>query len=331
MPDVATGITGAMTGISALSSMDSGGQAANTQSASADQAIALQNKMYEQNRKDLAPWRNVGSAAEQRLGVLLGLEPSSEDDYALGDKDPYTAAFREAETAAKNSLNQGGADSATPYKTIAQMLGFANAFQQDFGSTQAWLQQNFGTTNMDSLLKAYANKKTGLTKPGAIPGAAEKAKSDPEYGSLLKDFTISDFQKDPGYDFRMGEGTKALERSASARGGVLSGRALKETERYGQDYASNEYGKAFDRFDNNRKTKYNMLSGVAGGGQTAVNTGVNNATNTANNISDLYTQQGNVNAAGQVADDNSWSTGLDMIGSFAGKNSGKISDFFKFL
>lgn len=44
-----------------------------------------------------------------------------------------------------------------------------------------------------------------------------------------------------GYDFRLGEGTKAIERSAAARGGLNSGATLKALARYGQDYGSNEF------------------------------------------------------------------------------------------
>jgi hypothetical protein len=77
-------------------------------------------------------------------------------------------------------------------------------------------------------------------------------------GGGTKDFS---FQADPGYDFRMAEGAKALERSSAGR--VLGGRAAKEMNRYGQDYASNEYGKAFDRFRANRSDQYGMLSGLS--------------------------------------------------------------------
>lgn len=52
---------------------------------------------------------------------------------------------------------------------------------------------------------------------------------------------------DPGYNFRLGEGMKALERQSAARGGLISGGALKAAQRYGQDFASNEFGNAYNR------------------------------------------------------------------------------------
>ena len=54
-----------------------------------------------------------------------------------------------------------------------------------------------------------------------------------------------DFQESPGYQFRLGEGTKALERSQAGR--RLGGRAAKEAVRYGQGAASQEYGQQFGR------------------------------------------------------------------------------------
>lgn len=64
-------------------------------------------------------------------------------------------------------------------------------------------------------------------------------------------------EMDPGYAFRLGEGMKALERVQAARGNMLSGGAIKAGQRYAQDFASGEYGNA-----------YNRLANIAGLGQT---------------------------------------------------------------
>lgn len=54
-------------------------------------------------------------------------------------------------------------------------------------------------------------------------------------------------QMDSGYQFRLSEGLKALDRQAAARGGLISGAALKAAQRYGQDVASQEFGNAYNR------------------------------------------------------------------------------------
>lgn len=51
----------------------------------------------------------------------------------------------------------------------------------------------------------------------------------------------------PGYAFRLGQGKETLENSAAARGGLLSGNALRGITEYGQNYATNEYDKALER------------------------------------------------------------------------------------
>lgn len=81
-------------------------------------------------------------------------------------------------------------------------------------------------------------------------------------------FGMSQFQADPGYAFRMSEGMKGLERSAAARGGLLSGGTLKGIQRYGQDLASQEYTNAFNRYQTERNARLNPLQSLAGVGQT---------------------------------------------------------------
>jgi hypothetical protein len=88
-------------------------------------------------------------------------------------------------------------------------------------------------------------------------------------GDYNRDFTLSDFHKDPGYQFRMDQGTQALERSAAARGGLMSGGTGKALQQYGQDYATGEYSNAYNRFNTDRTTRFNRLASIAGDGQTA--------------------------------------------------------------
>jgi hypothetical protein len=81
-------------------------------------------------------------------------------------------------------------------------------------------------------------------------------------------FGMNQFQADPGYAFRMSEGMKGLERSAAARGGLLSGATMKGIQRYGQDMASQEYQNAFNRYQTERSARLNPLQSLAGVGQT---------------------------------------------------------------
>lgn len=79
------------------------------------------------------------------------------------------------------------------------------------------------------------------------------------------------FQQDPGYQFRLEEGNKAMNAAMSARGMAGGGAALKELTRYGQGFASNEYQNAFNRTNQlaNYGNQASMSLGNFAGGHAA--------------------------------------------------------------
>jgi hypothetical protein len=86
--------------------------------------------------------------------------------------------------------------------------------------------------------------------------------------SKYEPFTMAKFQADPGYAFRLKEGLKALDRSAAARGGLLSGAQLRGITEYGQELGSQEFTNAFNRYQAERAARLNPLQSLAGMGQT---------------------------------------------------------------
>jgi hypothetical protein len=96
-------------------------------------------------------------------------------------------------------------------------------------------------------------------------------KNAANYGEYAKTFGAGEFALDPGYAFRQSEGIKGLDRSASARGGVLSGGALKDITRFGQELASQEFQNAFNRAQTERAARLNTLGGISSSGQSASN------------------------------------------------------------
>jgi hypothetical protein len=125
-----------------------------------------------------------------------------------------------------------------------------------------------------------------------------------------KTFTMSDFNADPGYQFRMNEGQKALERQAAAKGVSGGGATMKALARYGQDYSSGEYQKAYDRFNNDQTTRYNRLASLAGVGQTANQANQSAGSSYGSNVADLMTGAANAQAAGTVGQANAISNAL---------------------
>jgi hypothetical protein len=134
--------------------------------------------------------------------------------------------------------------------------------------------------------------------------------------------------QDPGYAFRLSEGQKALDRSAAARGGLISGGAMKAAQRFGQDLGSQEYQNAYNRAltgynaDVAREaTGYNRLAALAGIGQTATGQIGTAGQNMASNVGNLMTSGAAANAAGQVGGINALTGGLSTYLNYNQGNS----------
>jgi uncharacterized protein YfiM (DUF2279 family) len=85
------------------------------------------------------------------------------------------------------------------------------------------------------------------------------------------DFTPEMFAAgvDPGYAFRLSEGLKGIDRQAAARGGLISGNALKAASGFAGDQASQEYTNAFNRFQTIRGNTLSPFQTGAAAGQSA--------------------------------------------------------------
>ncbi len=112
--------------------------------------------------------------------------------------------------------------------------------------------------------------------PGGAGGAGGMAD-----GSLLAPWTTpftprdpSQIAQDPAYQFQLGQGTQAINRSAAARGTLLTGGTLKSLDQYGQGLASTfndkyyardlgEYQLAQQNFYANQDRPFNKLSQLA--------------------------------------------------------------------
>jgi len=152
------------------------------------------------------------------------------------------------------------------------------------------------------------NKQVELQKPfrdvgvNALPELVAASRYDP--------FTIDKFQASPGYGFRLKEGLRALEGSAAARGGLLSGNTLRGLTRYGQGLASDEYTNAFNQYQIERNARLNPLQSLAGMGQTSTNTLTGAAGQLGSNLSDLAIGAGNARASGYAGMANAFSSGI---------------------
>ena len=123
-------------------------------------------------------------------------------------------------------------------------------------------------------------------------------------------FGMDRFQQDPGYAFRLSEGQKALERSAAARAGLQSGSALKAAARFGQDYGSQEYQNAFNRYQVERQARLGPLQSLAGVGQTTAAQLGQAGQQMASNVGEMMTSGAAARASGYVGGANALSSAL---------------------
>ena len=119
-----------------------------------------------------------------------------------------------------------------------------------------------------------------------------------------KPFAYDEFTKDPGYAFRLSEGQKALDRQAAARGGLISGSALKAATRYGQEMGSQEYTNAFNRYQTERAAQLQPLQSLAGVGQTTAQQIGQAGQNYATSAGEAIGAAGQARASGYVGQAN---------------------------
>ena len=156
-------------------------------------------------------------------------------------------------------------------------------------------------------------------------------KNAPGYGSMAKAFGTEQFQQDPGYAFRQAEGMKALERSAAARGNLLSGSTLKGVQRFGQDLASQEYQNAFNRYQVERSARLNPLQSLMGSGQSATNVLTGAAGQMGQNEASNIYNAGQARASGYIGSANALNQALGQIGSYAAETPMRnaMMDFYR--
>jgi hypothetical protein len=237
--------------------------AASQQRDAANNASQMQWNMYQQGREDLSPYRQLGLSA---VDTLRG----------------YDAGFTENEARRKFLEDK--------IKTVQGNQEYwknvLNGSIKTDGEREGW-QGNLNTSNKEfeqysaelAGLKNYGPARTGLEQGQAIVG------------------------QDPGYNFRLDQGNRSINAAAAARGHSMGGRAMKELTRYGSDYASNEYGNAYQR-----------LMQMAGMGQNSAAGAASMAQNYGQQYGQNQAAIGNANAAGTIGQGNAWSGGLQGLG-----------------
>lgn len=118
---------------------------------------------------------------------------------------------------------------------------------------------------------------------------------------------MSAFTASPDYNFRRDEGTRDINNSFAARGGALSGNALRGITDFNSNLASGE----FNNFVQRRLQE-------AGLGGAATSQAVSSGNYTSGNVSNLLQAGGNARASGIVNASNATTSGLNDLGGWYG-------------
>jgi len=165
-----------------------------------------------------------------------------------------------------NKLGQASMDAAN---RLAGANQTATQLQSKMYEEQVARQQPFYQAGVNAL-PAYTK--------GVMPG-----------GDLVRPFSLDDFlaNKDPGQKYRTDMGLDAIQASAVSRGLGKSGKTYLDLMRAGQDYASQEYQNAYNRFGSDQATRRNALAGLTGFAPTAAQQLNASGANYAANVNDL--------------------------------------------
>ena len=264
-------------------------------------------------------WGGAGAVGSGGAAGTAGLGAGALTAGALGAAGAGAAGAGAA---------SGLAQYATPAAIAASSLLGANA-SQNAANTQA----NAAAQANQLLAQQYQQQRADLapfttTGLGAqnqlltflgLPGGAQGA----NFGKYSGDFTGADLlaNQDPGYGFRLAEGQKALERSAAARGGLLSGGTGKALTSFGQQMGSQEYQNAYNRYQTNRSNQLAPLFTLTGSGQASAAGQAVAAGNYGAGAAGNLTSAGAAQAAGDVGAANAVSSGLGSYLGYTGQQN----------
>lgn len=285
---VAVGLGTAAIGSSASKS------AAKSQANAANAAIANDQATFQQQVQLQQPFRQAGLTTNNRLMYLLGLGGSADGssselfDTTGGEWRPNADLYANDQEYRK------------AYDTFMQahMNQYGRDPNLDIGSSLPRAEEGLRQAGFD--VDAFRAQRKAENEASA------------DYGWLQRRFGMKDFEADPGYQFRMDEGMRGVEGGAAARGGLLSGAALKAIQKYGQNFASNEYQNAYARDSADKTNIYNRLAGIVNTGQGATNQISNAAGQMGQSVSNNLIGAGNAQASGQIGAANAIAGGINQ-------------------
>lgn len=202
----------------------------------------------------------------------------------------------------------------------AAAIGIGTTLLGAYSANRAAKQQA-GAADRSTAIQQQANEQARADRePWRQAGMSALEQMQSGMDEFNRPFTMKDFQADPGAQYRRDLGNENLTNTMASRGSLLSGAALKAASKFNQDFASQEYGNAYNRFNSNRDAKYNRLASLAGVGQVQANQNAQSAINLGQSVGENMLQQGNARASGYIGTSNAIAGGLSGLSDWGAKN-----------
>ncbi len=159
-------------------------------------------------------------------------------------KNALKKANKQLEDYVSASDKKKGKAGAKLTKTLAG-LGLSGTDAAELASS--WQQGKF--TSLEDVLRQQYGENKGLTLKGITAPTAPTTASQPTSEDMANNpaFKKYEWQTDPGYQFRLEEANREVERAAGARGYNSSGNIMAAITQRTQDVASSEYKNIIDR------------------------------------------------------------------------------------
>lgn len=312
---------------------DASRDAARTQQRGAERASQVSQAQFDRLRQDQLPFIDSGYGANQLLSRLLGIntergfgpgktgveinrEFTSANGRLVGDKYlPRDVSVIPTKKKGVFQVEYNG-----KYLGYLKPGGPNGKFVQEADlPEQAYEKINPG-------YRADGSGPVAVDGPGEIPlgaeggtGVAGSSGQGLPTGFLTQLFGPQQFLQnlDPGYKFRLQQGSQSVLNNAAARTGAMSGPALKALIDYNQGAASQEYGSAFDRFQTQQGNIFQRLLALSSQGQSAAAGVGQQGVTTGGIIGGNITGAANAAAAGQIGAANAIAGGLGNAAGFA--------------
>ena len=277
-------------------------KAADAQADAANQANETERYIFDRSVELTEPQRQIGNNALAALAYEAG----------IGGLPTFGGSTTQAGNALSITEVPG-----SEYRPVIQRNG-----DDPMMTTPATFAGGDRTFNTREEAQAYIDTQRPLQSVSTPSGGIEYT---PIQVPDAPDTSLSAFEASPGYQFRLDEGMKAIERAAAARGMRFSGSAIKDVGRFGQGLASDEYGAFYGRTMNDYGRQYgeamdsrNLLSSLAGMGQQATQAQIGAGNQFAAGTSANLTNMGNALAGGYMGQANAVTSGINNLSNIYG-------------